>query len=119
MHLFGVPNRIITDQGKAFTGSVFWNFCQENTIDVYYSSVAHPRCNVQVERANGIILESFKDRIYDDTSNYATRWLVELPHVIWGLRTQVSSAMGFSPFYLVYGSEAVLPTDVAFRAPRI
>jgi IS30 family transposase len=119
MHPFGVPNRIITDQGKAFTGSVFWDFCQENTIDVYYSSVAHPRCNVQVERANGIILESFKDRIYDDASNYATRWLVELPHVIWGLRTQVSSAMGFSPFYLVYGSEAVLPTDVAFRAPRI
>jgi hypothetical protein len=27
--------------------------------------------------------------------------------------------MGFSPFFLVYGSEAVLPTDVAFRAPRI
>jgi hypothetical protein len=46
---FGVPNRIITDLGKAFTGSVFWDFCQENTINVYYSSVAHPRCNGQVE----------------------------------------------------------------------
>jgi hypothetical protein len=44
-HRFGVPNRIITDLGKAFTGSVFWDFCHENTIDVYYSSVAHPRCN--------------------------------------------------------------------------
>jgi hypothetical protein len=44
-HCFGVPNRIITDLGKAFTGSIFCDFCQENTIDVYYSSVAHPRCN--------------------------------------------------------------------------
>jgi hypothetical protein len=35
-----VPNKIITDLGKAFTGSIFWDFCQENTIDVYYSSVA-------------------------------------------------------------------------------
>jgi hypothetical protein len=66
-----------------------------------------------------MVLQALKDRIYDDASNYATRWLTELPHVIWGLRTQVSSAMDFSPFFLVYGSKAVLPTDVAFGAPRI
>jgi hypothetical protein len=47
-HLFDVPNRIITDLGKAFTVSVFWDFCQDNLINVYYSSVAHPRCNGQV-----------------------------------------------------------------------
>jgi ribonuclease HI len=118
-HRFSVRNRIITDLGAAFTGSVFWDFCQDNLIDVYYSSVTHPRCNGQVERANGMVLQALKDRIYDDASNYATRWLAELPHVIWGLRTQVSSATGFSPFFLVYGSEAILPTDVTFEAPRI
>jgi hypothetical protein len=118
-HHFGVPNRIITNLGAAFTGSFFWDFCQDNTIDVYYSSVAHPLCNGQVERANDMVLQALKDCIYDDASNYATRWLAELPQMIWGLRTQVSSATGFSPFFLVYGSEAVLPTDVAFGAPRI
>jgi hypothetical protein len=66
-----------------------------------------------------MVLQALKDCIYDDASNYATRWLAELPHVILGLRTQVSSAMGFSPFFRVYGSEAVLPTDVTFGAPRI
>jgi hypothetical protein len=114
-----VPNRIIIDLGKAFTSSVFWDFCQDNLIDVYYSSVAHPQCNGQVERANGMVLQALKDRIYDDASNYATRWLAELPHVIWGLRIQVSSTTGFPPFFLVYGSEAILPTDVTFGAPRI
>jgi hypothetical protein len=113
-HRFGMPNRIIIDLGNAFTGSVFWDFCQDNLIDVYYSSVAHPRCNGQVERANDMVLQALKDRIYDDASNYTTRWLAELPHVIWVLRTQVSSATGFSPFLLVYGSEAILPTDVTF-----
>jgi transposase InsO family protein len=116
---FGVPYRIITDLGSAFTGSAFWDFCQDNTIEVYYSSVAHPRCNAQVERANGMVLQALIDRIFDDASNYATRWLVELPYVIWGLRTQVSSATGFSPFFLVHGSKVILPTDVSFRAPRI
>jgi hypothetical protein len=114
-----VPNRIITDLGAAFTGSVFWDFFQDNLIDTYYSSVAHPQCNGQVERANGMVLQALKDRIYDDASNYATRWLAELPHVIWGLRTQVRSVTGFSPFFLVYGSEVVLPIDVTFGAPRI
>jgi hypothetical protein len=65
-----------------------------------------------------MVLQAFKDRIYDDT-NYATRWLAELPHVIWGLRTHVSSVRGFSPFFLVHGSEVVLPTDFAFGAPWI
>jgi transposase InsO family protein len=82
---FGVPNKIVTDLGTAFTGSDFWDFCQDSLIDIYYSSVAHPRCNGQVERANGMVLQGIKDRIFDDTSQYATGWLAELPHVIWGL----------------------------------
>ena len=55
-HRFGVPNRIITDLGTLFTGSEFWDYCQESCIDIYYAFVAHPRCNSQVERANGLIL---------------------------------------------------------------
>jgi IS30 family transposase len=100
-HRFGVPNRIVTDQGKAVTGSDFWDFCQDNLIDVYYSSVAHPRCNGQVERANGMVLQAIKDRIFDDARQYTTRWFAKLHHVIWGLRTQVSSVIGYSPFFLV------------------
>jgi hypothetical protein len=41
-HRFRVPNRIITDLGTTFTGSAFWDFYQDNTINVYYSLVAHP-----------------------------------------------------------------------------
>jgi transposase InsO family protein len=65
---FGVPNRIVTNLGKAFTRLDFWDFCQDNLINVYYSSVAHPRCNGQVERANGMVLQGIKDRIFDDAS---------------------------------------------------
>jgi hypothetical protein len=118
-HRFGVPNRIVTDLGTAFIGSNFWDFGQDSLINVYYSSVAHPRYNGQVERANDMVLQGIKDGSFDDASQYATRWLIELPHVIWGLRTQVSSATGYSPFFLIYGSEAIFPTDLAFDAPCI
>jgi hypothetical protein len=53
-HRFVVPYRIITNPSKAFIGSVFWDFCQENTSDVYHSSVANPRCHGKVEQTNGI-----------------------------------------------------------------
>jgi hypothetical protein len=66
-----------------------------------------------------MVLQAVKDHIFDDDSQYVTRWHTELPHVIWGLRTQVSLVMGYSSFFLVYGSEAVLPTDVAIGAARI
>jgi hypothetical protein len=44
-HRFGVPNRIVTDLGKAFTGLDFWDFCQDSLNNMYYSSVPHPCCN--------------------------------------------------------------------------
>jgi hypothetical protein len=118
-HRFGVPNRIITDLGTLFTGSEFWDYYQESCIDVYYASVAHPRCNGQAERANGLILQGFKAKIFNPIEKYGAKWLQELPRVVWGLRTQRSRATGYTPFFMVYSSEAVLPSYIAFGAPRI
>ena len=39
--------------------------------------------------------------------------------MLWSLRTTPSRATGFSPFFLVYGSEAVLPTDLEYGSPRL
>ena len=39
--------------------------------------------------------------------------------MVWGLRTQPSHNTGVSPYFMVFGSEAVLPADVAFRAPKV
>ena len=39
--------------------------------------------------------------------------------MVWGLRTQASRSTGVSPYFLVYSSEAILPTDITFRAPRV
>jgi hypothetical protein len=38
--------------------------------------------------------------------------------VVWSLRTMPSRATGFSPFFLVYGAEAILPTDLEYSSQR-
>ena len=39
--------------------------------------------------------------------------------MVWGLRTQPSCNTGVSPYFMVFSSEAILPADVVFRAPRV
>jgi hypothetical protein len=43
----------------------------------------------------------------------------ELPSVVWSLRTTPSRATGFTPFFLVYGAEAILPIDLEYGSPRM
>jgi hypothetical protein len=74
--------------------------------------------NGQVERANGMILQGLKPRIYNDLNKFNKRWIKELPLVVWSLRTASSRATGFSLFFLVYGAEAILPTDLEYGSPR-
>ena len=81
--------------------------------------VTHPRANGQVERNNGMILDALKKRLYKNEQKHPGKWLKELPAVVWGLRTEPSRNTGVSPYFMVYGSEAVLLADIAFRAPRV
>jgi transposase InsO family protein len=46
---FGVPNRIITDNGSQFTSSAFQGYCEDLGIQICYAFTAHPESNGQVE----------------------------------------------------------------------
>jgi hypothetical protein len=85
---------------------------------VDWAVVAHPMTNGQVERANGMILQGLKPRIYNDLNKFGGRWMKELPSVVWSLRTTPSRATGFTLFFLVYRAEAILPIDLEYGSPR-
>jgi transposase InsO family protein len=118
IYRLGVPNSIITDNGTQFTGRKFLDLCEDHHIRVDWAVVAHPMSNGQVERANGLILQGLKPRIYNELNKFGKRWMNELPSVVWSLRTTLSRATGFTPFFPVYGAEAVLPTDLEYGSPR-
>jgi transposase InsO family protein len=65
VHRYGLPHRIITDLGSNFNNHQFWEYCENSGIDVRYVSVPHPRANGQVERANGMVLDTLKKRLHD------------------------------------------------------
>jgi hypothetical protein len=82
--------------------------------------VAHPRANGQVERANGMILDALRKKVFDKNEKFSGKWIRELSYVVWSLRTQPSRALhGNTPFFMVYSSEAVLPAELKFEALRL
>ncbi|WVZ51269.1 hypothetical protein U9M48_002426 [Paspalum notatum var. saurae] len=66
-----------------------------------------------------MVLQGLKPRIFNQLNKFSGRWTEELPSILWSLRTTPSHSTGFTPFFLAYGSEAVLPTDIEYGAPRV
>jgi hypothetical protein len=66
-----------------------------------------------------MVLQGLKPIIFDKLNKHGKKWAAELPSVLWSLRTTPSQATGFTLFFLVYGSEAMLPIDVEYGSPRL
>ena len=62
---FGIPSRIIIDNGTQFSSKNFQEFYDDLGIKVHFASVAHPQSNGAVERAHGIIMQGIKRQVFD------------------------------------------------------
>jgi hypothetical protein len=72
--------------------------------------------NGAVERANGLIFSEIKKCLFDQKKG---KWLDELPKVIWSHNTTVSRATGFTPFRLLFGTEAMTPEEIKNERMRV
>ena len=50
---------------------------------------------------------------------WCKNWVEELDSVLWVLRTMPNRTTGYTPFFMVYGAEAVLPCDTIHDSPRV
>ena len=66
-----------------------------------------------------MVLQGLKSRIFDRLNKYVGRWVLEVPAILRSLRTTPNRSTGFTPFFLAYGAEAVLPSDLDHGAPRV
>jgi hypothetical protein len=88
-------------------------------IKLKFASVAHPKTNGQVEKANGLICNGIKKRLLAPLEKAKHAWVDELPSMLWSLRTTPNAATQETPFFLVHGAEPVLLVKITHEAPRI
>jgi transposase InsO family protein len=79
IYRFGVPRKVLTDNGTQFKGAKFMRCCVDFGIQHQPSSAAHPQTNGPVECANGLILQGMKARMFQDLEAKGRNWHKELP----------------------------------------
>ena len=108
IYRYGIPQKLVSDNGKQFDSDEFKNFCNELGIVKSFSAVVHPQSNGQVEAVNKTLKHNLKAKL----ENHKGAWLKELPHVLWAYRTTARTSTGETLFSMAYGVEAMVPVEV-------
>ena len=61
---FGVPSKLIVDNGKQFDNQDFKEFCDSIGTKAAFTSVYHPQSNGVVERVNGKTFQHHKEETF-------------------------------------------------------
>ncbi|KAI0519706.1 hypothetical protein KFK09_007165 [Dendrobium nobile] len=115
VYRFGVPRRIISDNGSAFKSTKINNFANRHGIDWRYSTIYYPRANGLAEAFNKTLVQIIKKTLDDNKR----QWDERLVEALWAYRTTYRTPTQSTPFALVYGSEAVLPLEVQIPSLRV
>ena len=99
---------LLTDQGTNFTSNVLKEINQYWGVKQSLTTPYHPQCDGMVERFNRTLASMMATQVDKTRRN----WDEILPYLLFAYRTTVHSATGETPFYLMYGRDAITPTDL-------
>ena len=80
-----------------------------------HSTPYYPQCNGLVEKVNGMICKIISKHVGSKTQH----WDKHLNATLWAYRTSFKTSLGFTPFHLVHGQEALLPIEVELASMRV
>ena len=112
---FGVPHRIISDNGTPFVNSDVRKMLEFYQVKHHRSSPYYPQGNRQAETTNKVLIKIISKM----SQEYTGGWATHLPDALWPYRKSPKSATGFSPFSLVYGTEVVSSAEVMTPSLRV
>ena len=64
-------------------------------------------------------MSGIKPRLVRSLKELYKHRVEELDSILWGLRTTPNRTAGYTPFFMVYGREVVLPCDIIHDSPRV
>ena len=109
---WGLPEQIITDNGRQFISSEFEAFLLQHGIRHCKTSFYHPQANGAVERFNRVVKDCLKTSRADDTPPKEA-----LRAMLASYRATAHATTGVSPAELMLGRKLVLPLDVLRSKP--
>ncbi|GFX85474.1 retrovirus-related Pol polyprotein from transposon opus [Trichonephila clavipes] len=108
---FGVPAKIVTDQGRQFEAELFRSIAAICGAKVAHTTSYHPQCNGRVERLHRTLKGAIK-------AHNNIRWTESLPTVLLGLRAAIRPDISYTIAQMVYGTSIKLPGEF-FDPPTI
>ena len=112
---FGMPHRIINDNGTPFINSEVRKMLEFYQVKHYRSSPYYPQGNRQAEATNKTLIKIISKM----SQEYTGGWTMHLPDAFWAYRNSPKSATDFSPFSLVYGIEVVILAEIMTPSLRV
>ena len=104
----GLPDAILTDQGRNFESQLFKSFLQSFGIIKKRTTSYHPACNGQIERFNGTLVKIIARYVATNQKDWDT-WI---PAALHAYRTTEHATTKMTPFKLLYARDNKLPTDL-------
>ena len=105
---FGMPDKIIHDQGREFENKSFQQLSKSCNIKRLRTTPYHPQCNGQVERMNQSIIAMLKTL----ESTEKRSWKDHINKLVHAYNCTKNSSTGYAPYFLLFGRKPRLPIDL-------
>ena len=114
INIFGVPDRILSDNGGEFNNDELQNMSENLNIEITTTAAESPWSNGVCERRNTVIgnmINKIKNET-DCTTEVALAWAINA-------KNYLHNVYGFSPSQLVFGKNPNLPTVLNDKLPSL
>ena len=103
----GVPEELLSDRGANLLSTMILEICKLTGMKKLNTTSYHPQTDVLVENFN----RTLRAMIAKYCETYGTNWDEYLQRLLFAYRTKVHETTNESPFFLLYGRDARIPTE--------